>query len=95
MAWIEASGDYANLHVGEREYLVREPLHRLVTLLDPARFLRVHRSAIVQLDRVSELRTLGNRDAILRLRDGTALRASRTYIDALLAALERQQRHPA
>ncbi|AXA89947.1 DNA-binding response regulator [Massilia sp. YMA4] len=95
VAWIEASGDYATLHVGEREYLVREPLHRLTALLDPSRFLRVHRSAIVQLDLVSELRTLGNRDAILRLRDGTALRASRTYIDALLAALERQQRNPA
>lgn len=94
VAWIEASGDYATLHVGEREYLVREPLHRLVTLLDPARFLRVHRSAIVQLDLVSELRTLGNRDAVIRLRDGTALRASRTYIDALLAALERTSPAP-
>jgi hypothetical protein len=74
-----------------REYLVRTPLHRLVESLDPAAFARVHRSAIVRLDRVAELRTLGNRDAVLRLRDGTPLRASRTYIDALLAALERQR----
>lgn len=89
VAWIDANGDYATLHVGEREYLVREPLHRLAAMLDPARFARVHRSAIVRLDQVAELRTLGNRDAMLRLRDGTPLRASRTYIDALLAALER------
>ncbi|WBS01400.1 LytTR family DNA-binding domain-containing protein [Pseudoduganella sp. SL102] len=89
--WIDAAGDYATLHAGGREYLVRTALHRLVESLDPAAFARVHRSAIVRLDRVAELRTLGNRDAMLRLRDGTPLRASRTYIDALLAALERQR----
>lgn len=89
--WIDAAGDYATLHAAGREYLVRTPLHRLVETLDPAVFARVHRSAIVRLDRVAELRTLGNRDAVLRLRDGTPLRASRTYIDALLAALERQR----
>ncbi|MBB3224792.1 LytR/AlgR family response regulator transcription factor [Pseudoduganella umbonata] len=89
--WIDAAGDYATLHAAGREYLVRTPLHRLAESLDPAAFVRVHRSAIVRLDRVAELRTLGNRDAVLRLRDGTPLRASRTYIDALLAALERQR----
>jgi two-component system LytT family response regulator len=89
--WIDAAGDYATLHAAGREYLVRTPLHRLAEALDPAAFARVHRSAIVRLDRVAELRTLGNRDAMLRLRDGTPLRASRTYIDALLAALERQR----
>ncbi|HEX8606204.1 MAG TPA: LytTR family DNA-binding domain-containing protein [Pseudoduganella sp.] len=89
--WIDAAGDYATLHAAGREYLVRVPLHRLMESLDPAAFARVHRSAIVRLDRVAELRTLGNRDAMLRLRDGTPLRASRTYIDALLAALERQR----
>ena len=89
--WIDAAGDYATLHVSGHEYLVRTPLHRLAEALDPAAFARVHRSAIVRLDRVAELRTLGNRDAVLRLRDGTPLRASRTYIDALLAALERQR----
>ncbi|QBE65179.1 LytR/AlgR family response regulator transcription factor [Pseudoduganella lutea] len=89
--WIDAAGDYATLHVAGREYLVRTPLHRLIEALDPAVFARVHRSAIVRVDRVAELRTLGNRDALLRLRDGTPLRASRTYIDALLAALEKQR----
>ena len=91
VAWIDAAGDYATLHAGGREYLVRTPLSRLAEQLDPRDFIRIHRSAIVRLDQVTELRTLGNRDALLRLRDGTPLRASRTYIDALLAALEQQR----
>ncbi len=85
--WIEADGDYATLHVGARAYIVRESLHRLATRLDPAQFVRVHRSAIVHLDQVAELQPLTNRDAMLRLQDGTPLRVSRTYIDALLTRL--------
>jgi two-component system, LytTR family, response regulator len=87
--WIEADGDYAVLHSRGQRHLLREPLHALARKLDPARFLRVHRSAIVRVDQVLELRSRSNRDAVLRLRDGTALRASRTYIEALLAALHR------
>lgn len=85
--WIEAQGDYAGLHVGERMHLLREPLHKLAGRLDPTQFTRIHRSAIVRLDRVAELQALSNRDHLLRLRDGTPLRASRTYVDALRAAL--------
>ena len=85
--WIQADGDYAVLHVRGQHHLLRESLQRLATRLDPLRFLRVHRSAIVRVDCVAELQTLPNRDALLRLRDGTPLRASRTYIDALLAHL--------
>ena len=85
--WIEAQGDYAGLHAGGRLHLLREPLHRLATRLDPAQFARIHRSAIVRLDRVAELQALSNRDSLLRLHDGTPLRASRTYVDALRAAL--------
>lgn len=85
--WIEAHGDYAGLHVGSQMHLLREPLHQLSERLDPARFLRIHRSTIVRLDRVAELEVLSNRDCMLRLKDGTPLRASRTYIDPLRAAL--------
>ena len=87
VAWIGADGDYAVLHVGERTYIVRESLHQLAAQLDPARFVRVHRSSIVRLDQVAELQPLTNRDAVLRLHDGTPVRVSRTYIDALLSAL--------
>jgi two-component system LytT family response regulator len=84
---IEADGDYATLHAGGKCYLVREPLQALARRLDPARFQRVHRSSIVRLDVIAELRALTNRDALLRLRDGTLLRASRTYMPALTQAL--------
>lgn len=89
---IEADGDYATLHAGGKTYLVREPLHLLAMQLDPLQFQRVHRSAIVRIDMVVELRALTNRDALLRLRDGSLLRASRTYMPALLEALERHDR---
>jgi two-component system LytT family response regulator len=84
---IEADGDYATLHAGGKTWLVRERLHTLATQLDPRQFLRVHRSAIVRLDMIAELRSLTNRDALLRLRDGSLLRASRTYMPALADAL--------
>lgn len=90
---IEADGDYATLHAHGRTYLVRERLLALALRLDPARFQRVHRSAIVRLDCIAELRALTNRDALLRLRDGTLLRASRTYMPALTEALAHRT-HP-
>lgn len=85
--WIQADGDYATLHAGENVYLLRESLHGLAAQLDPTLFVRVHRSTIVRVDRVAELQPLANRDALLRLQDGTPLRVSRTYIDLLLARL--------
>ncbi|WP_243649253.1 LytTR family DNA-binding domain-containing protein [Luteibacter rhizovicinus] len=62
-------------------------MHALARIPDPKHFVRVHRSAIVRLDRVVELKALANRDALIRLRNGIPLRASRTYMDALSAAL--------
>jgi two-component system LytT family response regulator len=86
--WIEANGDYANLYVAGKQHLVRESLHRLAQQLDPSRFIRVHRSAIVRIDQIEEMHALSNRDAMLRLRDGTPVRASRTYIEQLSQALK-------
>ncbi|WP_036172949.1 LytTR family DNA-binding domain-containing protein [Massilia sp. 9096] len=86
---IDADGDYATLHAGGKTYLVRERLHTLALRLDPDCFQRVHRSSIVRIDMVAELRALTNRDALLRLRDGTLVRASRTYMPALQEALAR------
>ncbi|UPG94158.1 LytR/AlgR family response regulator transcription factor [Luteibacter aegosomatissinici] len=89
VTWIEADGDYAALHANGQRHLLRESLQELARKLDPVRFQRVHRSAIVRVDQVAEMLPRPNRDAVLRLRDGTTLRASRTYIDALMAALHR------
>lgn len=85
---IEADGDYATLHANGKTWLVRERLHKLATQLDPRQFHRVHRSTIVRLDMIAELRSLTNRDALLRLRDGSVLRASRSYMPALAEALQ-------
>ena len=86
---IEADGDYACLHANGKTWLVRERLHNLAMQLDPRQFHRVHRSSIVRLDMIAELRSLTNRDAMLRLRDGSVLRASRSYMPALTEALQR------
>jgi two-component system LytT family response regulator len=80
--WIEAAGDYASLHVGRKTHLVRETLQNLEKRLDPARFLRIHRSTIVASDRIQEMETLPNHEFRVRLLDGTELRASRTYSSA-------------
>lgn len=85
--WIAATGDYVSLHVGDREYLIRETLHRFATRLDPSKFVRIHRSTIVCVDRIVEMRALSNKDCMLRLRDDTPLRVSRTYGEALRRAL--------
>ena len=85
---IEADGDYATLHAHGKTWLVRERLHNLAMQLDPCQFHRVHRSSIVRLDMIAELHSLTNRDALLRLRDGSVLRASRTYMPSLAEALQ-------
>jgi len=91
---IEADGDYATLHANGKTWLVRERLHDLAMRLDPHQFQRVHRSSIVRLDMIAELRRLTNRDALLRLRDGSVLRASRSYMPALMEALQHLDRQP-
>lgn len=85
--WIEADGDYAVLHRAGEAHLLRESLSRLALELDPARFLRIHRSTIVRTALIDGMQRLSNRDVLLRLRDGTPLRASRTYVDGLMQAL--------
>lgn len=91
---IEADGDYATLHAQGKTWLVRERLHNLAMQLDPRQFHRVHRSSIVRLDMIAELHSLTNRDAVLRLRDGSVLRASRTYMPALTEALRHLNEKP-
>ncbi|MFC6645337.1 LytR/AlgR family response regulator transcription factor [Granulicella cerasi] len=81
--WIEAQGDYAELHVGTRTHLLRESLNTLESKLNKDHFLRVHRSAIVRLNRIASVSTLPNRDCSITLRSGTSLRVSRTYSEHL------------
>jgi two-component system LytT family response regulator len=85
--WIEGLGDYAGLHVGGKTHLIREPLTSLEARLDRTQFVRVHRSTIVQVERIVRVEPSANRDAVPTLRDGKTLRVSRTYrsrLDELL-----------
>jgi two-component system LytT family response regulator len=81
--WIESSANYASLHVGKESYLVRETMQSLEGRLDPAQFLRIHRSTIVNLDRVQQIEPYFHGDYIVRLSDGQRLTLSRTYRDRL------------
>jgi two-component system LytT family response regulator len=77
--WIEGLGDYAGLHVGSKTHLIREALTSLEVRLDRQQFVRIHRSTIVQLERIVRVDPSVNRDALITLRDGKSLRLSRTY----------------
>jgi two-component system LytT family response regulator len=81
--WIGAAGDYVELHVSGRSFLLRETMASLEQRLDPARFLRIHRSRIVQSKGISELRSIENREFMVKLSDGSEHRSSRTYADRL------------
>ncbi len=81
--YITASGPYAELHVGDRTYVIREAMQALEERLDPSRFFRVHRSAIVRLDLVETLHKGAGGDYEIQLRGGTRLRVSRSRREAL------------
>ncbi|HKP16439.1 MAG TPA: LytTR family DNA-binding domain-containing protein [Gemmatimonadaceae bacterium] len=85
--WVEADDDYLRLHVGTRVHLVRDTMGALETQLDPAEFVRIHRSTIVRIRRVKELVPYFHGDYEVRLIDGTRLRLSRSYRARLGAAL--------
>lgn len=85
--WIDASGNYARLHAGSRTHLLRETLKSLESRLDPAEFVRVHRSAIVRLERIVSLEPYFHGEYIVTLQDGTKLTASRSYSARLRALL--------
>jgi two-component system LytT family response regulator len=86
--FIEADGNYAKLHVGRKAHLLREKMHDLEARLDPAQFVRIHRSIIVNLDRIKELHPHFNGDYIVVLEDGRQLRLSRTRRENLEARLK-------
>jgi two-component system LytT family response regulator len=75
--WIEAAGNYVNLHVGKDSYLLRGRVSELEKRFDPQQFFRIHRSTIVNLDRVKELHPLFKGEAIVVMKDGHRLSASR------------------
>ena len=85
--WIEAADNYAQVHTGARSYLVRASMQALERRLGPARFARIHRGTIVNLDRVRELQPIFAGDWRVVLSSGAKLRVSRTYRGQLLERL--------
>jgi two-component system, LytTR family, response regulator len=77
--WIEAAGVYVTIHEGASEHLLRESLSAIESRLDPTKFTRIHRSAVVSLDRVRELRYDERGNCRVVLRNGTSLRLSRRH----------------
>ncbi len=86
---ISAAGVYAELHHGKNTTLIRYSLNRLIQQLDPNRFLRIHRSTIVNLDAVVELQPSGHGEYFVLTRSGQKLTLSRSYRDQALQALGR------
>jgi two-component system LytT family response regulator len=81
--WIEGEGNYLRVHAGKQSYLLRETLSDIEARLDPARFVRIHKSTIVNTERIREIQPLFNGAHSVLLHDGTRLTWSRGYRDQL------------
>ena len=88
--WIEADGDYVKIHAGKTWHLLRETMKHLEAQFDPARFVRIHRSTIVNVERIKELQPYFRGEYVVILHDGTSLKLSRGYKDHLETALGRE-----
>ncbi|MCB1049767.1 MAG: LytTR family transcriptional regulator [Acidobacteria bacterium] len=85
--WIEAAGNYMELHVGERVYPLRETMAGLEKKLDPDQFARIHRSYMVNLDAIQEIIPLDSGDSKVRLKNGQELNFSRRYREQMKGRL--------
>jgi two-component system LytT family response regulator len=81
--WVEAAGNYVRLHVGGESHLFRESMKNMETRLDSELFVRIHRSAIVNVDHIRELQPWFHGEYVVILLDGTRLMASRVFSDRL------------
>jgi two-component system LytT family response regulator len=81
--WIEAEGNYVRIHSGKEKHLLRETISAMESQLNPRTFLRIHRSTIVNLDRIQELQPWFHGEYRIVLKDGTQLMLSRSYRDKL------------
>lgn len=87
--WVEAAGNYVRLHVGAESHLLRETMNSIETRLNPDTFFRIHRSRIVNIERIKELQPWFNGEYVVILRNGTKLTLSRGYREKLQDRLGR------
>jgi two-component system, LytTR family, response regulator len=85
--WIEADDKYVHLHTAKASRMVRQTLSAMEAQLDPKKFQRIHRSAIVNVERIKELEPTFNGEHVVHLEDGTKLTLSRTYREKLFELL--------
>lgn len=85
--WIEAEGNYVSVHTGKKAHLLRETISSLESQLDPKKFVRIHRSSIVRIDRIQELQPWFHGEYRVILNSGTQLTLSRKYREKLQEAL--------
>ncbi len=88
VSWIEAWGDYIKLHCDGKFYLIHQKICDMEIKLDPLRFLRVNRSAIVNIGHVKELEPMNHGDYLVTLGEGTQLNLSRNYRTRLFSLFE-------
>ncbi len=88
--WIEAAGNYVKLHVGRESHLIRETMNGIETKLNPDKFLRIHRSTVVNIDRIKELHPMFSGDYSVILRNGAELPLSRNYRERFIELFENQ-----
>lgn len=88
VGWIESQGNYLALHTGAAAHLIRETSVKFEASLDPSRFVRIHRQSIVALDRIREIASHTSGDATVTLDDGTSLRMSRGFREAVRTKFE-------
>ena len=82
--WVEAADNYIVLHLGHETHILRETMNSIQLRLDPARFIRVHRSRIVNVERIKELQPWFHGEYLIVLSDGTQLTLSRSYRERLM-----------
>lgn len=85
--WIETHGNYLKVHAGRESHLIRGTMQSLETKLDPEKFVRVHRSTMVNVEKVKEIYPRSNGDQDLVLQNGQQLMLSRNYRDRFFAVL--------
>ena len=87
--WVDAAGNYVRLHAAGESHMLRETMGRLEERLDPERFLRIHRSTIVNIERIRELQQQFHGDYLVVLKNGQRLTLSRSYRDRIQELLDR------
>jgi two-component system LytT family response regulator len=86
--WVEGSGDYLSLHAGNKSHLIRETMGDFYAKLDSKKFLRIHRSTIVNIERIKDIQPLFKGEYIITLTSGIKLKSSRGYCRQLQTLLD-------